>query len=165
GSGIENLQLFPERACRFLQLSQSVTRILRVYERGDQGCLGKQLVQQPQSLRLQLSGKEAHAAARPTEAGDEAELDRIRAAAEDDGDGRGCCLGGNRGEAVAHDDRHLTAHKISRQCRESIHLILCPAELNGDVLTLDVASFFQAIAECSYPRLKRVGCRAVKVSD
>src|SRR6516162_6620733 len=102
-------------------------------------------MQQSQSLRLKVIGEEAYPrdiAARAIETGDEPELHRIGAAAEDDWDRRGCRLGGDCGEAVADDDRYLTANKIGRQCRQSIGLILSPTELDGDVLALDVACFF-----------------------
>ena len=82
------MHLFPDRVCGLLQLSQSVCGVWKVWvhKRSDHGGSGEQLVQQPQSLHLKVIGEEAHPcdiAARPTKAGDEAELHRIGAAAEE----------------------------------------------------------------------------------
>src|SRR5262249_1921071 len=86
-------------------------------------------------------------------------------AAEDDWYRCGCRLGGDCREAVADDDRDLTANKIGRQFRQSIGLMLSPTELDGDVPALDVACFLETIAECSCKRCPRVSRRAVQVSD
>src|SRR5262245_24559287 len=65
----------------------------------DHGGGGYQLAQQLQSFPRDLRGEEARAgdvAARPVEAGDEAERDRVAAGAEDDRDGGGRGFGGKR---------------------------------------------------------------------
>jgi hypothetical protein len=67
---------------------------------------------------------------------------------KDDRYRRGSRLCGScRGEASHDNYDHLTAHKICRQLRKSIVLTLGPAIFDRDVLTLDIAGFFQALPE------------------
>jgi hypothetical protein len=63
---------------------------------------------------------------------------------------------GERRGSVADNDRDLTANEIGRQCRQTIDLVLGPAELDGDVLALDEAGFLQPIAECRDKRRQRI---------
>ena len=89
----------PERARRIRRVSQRGLAIAcwsGLTSTAIANRLGHQLVQQPQPLRHHLGGEEINAgriAARPGKAGDQAELDRVVASAEDDRDGRGCRLG------------------------------------------------------------------------
>ena len=66
-------------------------RFIRIHQRTKASCGGKKLAQQSQSLCHQLAHEIIHArcvAARPTEAGDEAEFDWVLADIEDDGSSR-----------------------------------------------------------------------------
>src|SRR5215813_12211463 len=89
-------------------------------------------------------------AARPVETGNEAELNRVAAACEDDRDRRSRRLGYDCRRGVVHSDhRYLTAHQISCEVGQSVGLVLRPAILDRHILTLDVAGFTKALAECS----------------
>src|SRR5215831_10466413 len=73
-------------------------RIARIEQRGHRYSRRYQLMQEPQTLRLHGLQKDVYSgrvAARPVEAGDHAELDRIIAAQKDDWD---CRCGHLRGE-------------------------------------------------------------------
>ena len=89
-------------------------------------------------------------AARPGEAGDKTEPDRVFSDDENDGDRRGRSLGreGRSGTAGRSDHGDLTANQVGRQRRQSIQLIVGPAILDRDVLALDEAGLLQALAEC-----------------
>src|SRR5437870_3502702 len=72
-------------------------------------------------------------------------------AREHDWDGRGCRFSSQcRGRPSRRDDNcYLAADQIGRQCWQSIVLPLRRAVLDRDVLTLRIASFLKALAECS----------------
>jgi hypothetical protein len=64
--------------------------------------------------------------ARPGEAGDKTELDRVFADAKDDRDGRGRSFG-HLGRIVAGwrgDNGHATTHEVGHECRKAIELAL-----------------------------------------
>src|SRR5262245_17050039 len=46
------------------------------------------------------------------------------------------------------DHRHLTAYQIGCEVGQSVSLVLRPAILDRHILTLDVAGFTKALAEC-----------------
>ena len=46
------------------------------------------------------------------------------------------------------DHRHLTAYQIGCEVRQYVVLVLRPAILDHDILTLDVAGFANALPEC-----------------
>src|SRR5262245_40835933 len=46
------------------------------------------------------------------------------------------------------DHRHLTAYQIGCEVGQSVGLVLRPAILDHDILSLDVAGFTKALAEC-----------------
>src|SRR5262245_57689601 len=74
-------------------------RIARIDEHGNTNNLGHQLTQEPQSLGHYLIRKKINAsrvAARPSEAGDKFELDRVFADTEDNRDRRGRSFGRER---------------------------------------------------------------------
>ena len=76
GAGLQDRELHPLRARRFLHVSDDALgiRIVRVHEQGDHLGLGNQLGQQLEPLRHQLDGEDAEArevAARPGETGDQ----------------------------------------------------------------------------------------------
>src|SRR5215211_1016696 len=82
-------------------------------------------------------------------AGHEPERHRVFRNREDDRDGRGGGLGGNgwSGAAMSNDDGDLLANQIGRQRRQSIKLVLGPAIIDQDVLTLDIAGVLEALAK------------------
>ena len=87
--------------------------------------------------------------ARPGEARDQTELDRVFADAEDDRDRRGRSFG-HLGSMVARwrgDNGHATTHEVSHERRKAIELALQPVVLHRYVLALDVAGFVEAFAE------------------
>ena len=108
--------------------------------------LGDQLAQELEPLGRKLRGDEGDTrdvAARPVEAGDEAELDRIGAEREDDGYRRGRRLGRERrpGAAAGNNHRYLAANQIGRQRRQPIRFVVGPAVFDRDVLALDDSRF------------------------
>src|SRR5215813_6923645 len=50
--------------------------------------------------------------------------------------------------AGGRQHRHAPVHQFSRHCRKEVVLTARPAELNDDVLALDVAALSQAVTEC-----------------
>ena len=85
GAGLQDRELHPLRARRFLHVSDDAlgSRIVRVHQQGDHPGLGNQLGQQLEPLGHQLGGEDADArevAARPGETGDQADRDRVAAA-------------------------------------------------------------------------------------
>src|SRR5262249_23317986 len=106
---------------------------------------GNQLVQQLQLLWRYLNVRLGHACdilARPTNAGDEAELQRISNDGEDTGNrsGRSFCRKRCRSTSCGKHG-HLTMDQISHHLRQPISLILCPAIFDGYVLSMDVTDF------------------------
>jgi hypothetical protein len=90
-------------------------------------------------------------AARPVEAGDEAELNRVASAYEDDRHRRGCGLGREGRRGIADDQGYLPAKKVRHQKRQPVSSTLGRAVLDGDVLALDIASLLHALMERSHP--------------
>src|SRR5262249_61180314 len=88
-------------------------------------------------------------AARPRQAGDKAEIDRVFPDAKDDRDRRGRSFGylcskvaGRRG-----DDGHATMHEVSHKRRKAIELPSQSVVLHWHILALDEARFVEALAE------------------
>jgi hypothetical protein len=109
-------------------------------------------VQQFEPLWPQRIGEQSHTcdiARGPVEAGDEAKLDRVVTAIEDDWNCRGCCLGSERRpEAPCRsDDVDLTPNQIGSKRRQSIVLTLGPAVFDRHILTFDVPGFVEALME------------------
>ena len=76
GAGLQDIELHPLRARRFLHVSHHAlgNRIVRVHEQGDQRGLGNQLGEQLEPLRVQLGAENAESrevTARPRETGDQ----------------------------------------------------------------------------------------------
>ena len=127
------------------------------------GC-GHQLAQEFQPLCHQLATEKIdprQVAARPGEAGDKTEPDRVFGDDEDDGDRRGCRLGRERrsGASGRGDHGDLSANQFGRQRRQSIDLILGPAVFDRHVLALDIAGVLQALAKCA--QTVRESCQAI----
>ena len=55
------------------------------------------------------------------------------------------------GTAVGHDDVDLEPHQLGRELGKPVVLALRPAELDDEVLALDVAELAQARPECLQP--------------
>src|SRR5215472_13511198 len=119
--------------------------------------MGPQFTQQLQPFRLHLGHKPAHTrdvAARTMQAGDDAAPDRVGSPHEHDRNRRGRRLG-RQGRWVAtycNNDGHALAHKIGGEPRQSIVLPLCPAIVDGDVLTLDNTYFIETLADDRHER-------------
>jgi hypothetical protein len=120
-------------------------------QNGNADGLGHQLVQNCQSLRGQLIREKIdprQVSARPGEAGDKTELDRVFTDAEDDW-GRRCCSFGRLRRHIAGcgDDSHLAAHQIRHQGREAIVLAFQPVVFDRYVLTINVGVLAEAFAK------------------
>ena len=48
---------------------------------------------------------------------------------------------------MRHNERHMAAHEVCRQCGEPIVSTFRPAVLDCDILALNIAGFLQAFAE------------------
>ena len=94
--------------------------------------------------RFQLLIEDAHSGqvpARPVEASHETDRDRVAAAGKRDGDGGCGSLGGARGGVTeGGDDRHVAAHEIGRERRQSVELFIRPAKIDRGVAVGNVAA-------------------------
>src|SRR5207248_11070962 len=88
-------------------------------------------------------------AARSTEAGDEAGLERICAPHKDNRNARGRSLRRLGGGVAPGRDNHayLAANEIGRQRRQAIILTLRPAMLDRHVAAIAIASFVETLME------------------
>ena len=87
-------------------------------------------------------------AARPSEAGDKIELDRVFADAEDDRDRRGRSFGRERECGAGRGDHcHLSADQIAQQYCQVIVLTLQPVVLDRHVL-MDLAMIVRGSLRC-----------------
>jgi len=123
-AGVETDDLQSEDAGRRLHFLQLVrhARIARIDEITHRPRLGNQVAQQFEPFRSQCGDGKVHAghiAARPVEAGNEAEFDRVGAGRENDRNGRGRSFRGDcrRAAAGRKDHCHLTTNQIGRQRR------------------------------------------------
>src|SRR4029077_19140093 len=127
-----------------------------------------QLTQESQPFCRQLTHEKIDAcqiAARPGKAGDKTKPDRIIANGEDDGDRGGRRLGheGRVGTSARGDHGHPSSNQFSRQRRQPVHLILSPAVVDRDVLTLDIAGILEALPKRA--NTVRVGLRRPGVEE
>src|SRR6516165_1493693 len=90
-------------------------------------------------------------AAWPRKAGDQTQLDRVFADAEDDRDRCGRSFGrlGNRGGARRGNNGHAAADEVGHEQRHAIVLAVQPVVLHCHVLALEVAGFVEAFTERS----------------
>jgi hypothetical protein len=126
-------------------------------------------MQQSKLLCPKLSNDKRDSGDIAVETGDEAELNRVAAAYEDDRDRRSRRLGHARRWPAAGDSdhRHWTANQIGNQCRQAIVLALQPVVLNSDVLSFDVTEFLETFTERGHitrsdfrsPRVKQLDHR------
>jgi hypothetical protein len=106
---------------------------------------------QLQPLRHQFVDQEGHArnvCARPIEAGDEPQLDRINPGYKDNGDGRGRSLCRERGRrGIRYKDIDLTSDQLGGQYWQMVAVAVTKAVLDRRVLALDKARLFQPLAK------------------
>ena len=89
--------------------------------------------------------------ARPGEAGDQTEVDRVLREAEDDRNRRGGSFGreGTIAEAGCSDHGHTTADELSHERRQAVVLAVRPVVLDHHVLALEVAGFVEGFTKHS----------------
>jgi hypothetical protein len=170
--GFHDNDLLPEHARRRKRVVQHLLAHHSSYiGKIADGCRsGDHLAQKLEPLCGQLSSEEGHSgdvAARPVEAGDQAQPHRIGAEHEDDWyrRGGGLCRERWSGAAACDDQGHLTASQIGRQFRQPIGLIVRPAIFDRHILALDVAGLFQPMAECGQLLRIRIGEGRVQEPD
>src|SRR5262249_22812334 len=100
-------------------------------------------------------------------AGDQSQLDRVVADAEDDRDRRGRSFGrlGTSAKGRRGDHRHTTADEVNHERRKAIELALQPVVLDRHVLAFDVAGFVEAFAERSDIAYGVLGRPAIDEAD
>ena len=76
------------------------------------------------------------------------DCDRVAAADEHDGYGRGGSPGHAQGGNWADDHGHLPMRQICRECWQAIELVLRPTEFDCYIVAVDEPRFLQAITEC-----------------
>ena len=108
-----------------------------------------------------------HVSARTIQAGHQAELHRVAAGGEHNGNDRCRSLGGNsrRGDAGGGDDRNLTTDQIGGERRQLVILALRPAILDRDIAALDIADCSEAIPERGQERGKRGRRKSTEIAD
>src|SRR6516164_4711087 len=109
-------------------------------------------MQEPQPLCIHLSIEKIDSrqvAARPSKAGDQTELDRVFADAEDDWDRRGCSFSRLRSKVASGcgNNSHVTTNEVGHKRWQLIELALQPMIFHRHVLALDVADFVEALTE------------------
>ena len=131
-------------------------------------CCGHHLAQQLQPLCANLGIEKIDAcqvAARPGEAGDKADCDRVSRNGEDNRGRRGRRLGRKRATRDRDDRGDLSASQIGRQRWKPIDLIVGPAVFDRYVLALDMTGFLQTLAKSAQTVHVRAGRRAVQEPD
>jgi hypothetical protein len=142
----------------------------RIDEHGNTIGSGYQLTQEVQPLCPQLSTEKTDScqvAARPAEAGDKTNPNRVVGDDEDDGDRRGCRLGRQRRRGTSGCDDHgdLSTNQFGRQRRQSIVLTFGPGIFNRYVLALNIAGVFETLAKCAQLVRDRVRLSGLKEPD
>src|SRR6516162_3608098 len=158
------IYLLSDSARRFLNPAQmlGVIRTVRIEEYGNQLDTRNQRAEQAKPLTLHRGDEQidtGEVAPGMAEASDEASVNRVDAACENNRNGRSSPLGGYDAQCAPSRDqhRHLAAHQIRRHFGQPVVMALGPAELDGDVLAVEVASLFQACAKACdviLPRLR-----------
>ena len=115
-----------------------------------------------ESLGIDLLGEKIDpccVATRPREARNEAESHRVAGQAKHDRDRCSCGLGGERsgGAPRRGDYGDTTLDKIGYHRRQALEMALQPVVFDDNILTFGVASFTQALAECSSAALESIG--------
>ena len=169
-AGVENVDFQPEGASSGLHVSERgrrVRRIGRIDEYCDPRRRGQQVTQESEALCYHFGSQKINPgriAARPSEAGDKAELDRVFGNAENDRYCPGCGFSRERGRRAPwrRNHTHLPVHQVSRLLREPVESPFRQAILDGNVLALDVAGFGKAPAECIQDVRRRSGRQRTK---
>src|SRR5262249_5187142 len=81
----------------------------------------------------------------------ETDCDRVAAADEHDGYGRGGSPGHAQGGNWADDHGHLPMRQICRECWQAIELVLRQAEFDRYVVAVDEPRFLQSMTESRHP--------------
>ena len=143
-----------ECARRLLRVAQHAYgfRKFWAHHQADDSGIGNEFVQQPESLGNELGTKPVNprdVAARPVEADDVAQLDRVASGREHDRNRSGRCLSHqNRIAASGRGDyRHLAGDQIGCQRRQSIAAIFRKMVFDCHIAPFDVAGFTQATTE------------------
>jgi hypothetical protein len=130
---------------------ERVPRIMGIPQDGDSQSPGDRLLEELDLLDAQVrtqGGGSGDVSARSPEAGDKAQLNRVRSVHHDDRDRRGRSLGGKGGRRVERDDHvDLEAHELGREVTVPLRLPLWIARLDGKVLPFDVPRFAQALPQ------------------
>jgi hypothetical protein len=155
-AGGQDQQPLPEQfsSCQHVSFVGLSIGISWIAEKADQCRFGYCLAQGFELLCPQRIDQEADPgdiAARPIQAGDKPQLDRIATDCNEDGNGCRAWLScdGRRNSAHRHDERDLVTDQLGCKRRQSIILLLRPAVFERNVSALDVASFLQASLEWS----------------
>jgi hypothetical protein len=120
----------------------------RIQQHANDPGIGHELVQKLQAFRFQESSELNEAGrvpARPVDASDETQLDRVKGAREHDRDGRrGGFSSLRRKSACARgdDDGYLTTHQLDGEARQTIVLTLGPAIFDRHVAAFDIAVLY-----------------------
>src|SRR5262245_36918973 len=105
-------------------------------------------------------------AARPGQAGDKTELDRVFGDVEDDGDSGGYGLGRQCGRGIGGDDHDdLSPNQFGCQRWEPVKPTFGPPVFDRHVLALYIACVLQALAKSAHTVHDRVRRLAVEESD
>src|SRR5262249_35300212 len=156
GTRVEDYHLPPDIGSRgpdVVQLSIDI-RHIRIDENADGRCIGSQLTQEPEPLRLQLSLKPAVAgeiAAGPMQVGNQPAADWIRCDGKDNGEGWGCGLGEKRSNITAdgNNDCNLPADEIGGQCSKPTVISLRPAVFDRHAAAFDKTGVIQPLSNDS----------------
>src|SRR5215475_9281619 len=172
GADIKGLDLQSHGARSRVHISQYGlgVGVRRMDEHGDATSCGYELAQELQPFCYQLITEKIDArrvAARPGEAGDKAQPDRVFRDGKDDRDCRGSGLGRQRrdGTSGRNDHGDLSTNQFSHQRWNSIGLILAPAIFDRDVLALEITGILQAFTECAHTVRLRIGRTWVDETD
>src|SRR5262249_1458313 len=123
---------------------------------------------QPLCRQLALEKIDAgQVAARPGEACDKTEPDRVFVDVEDDGDRGGCGLSRHRrsGAAGRDDHGHLAAHRFGGERRQPIELSLGPAVFDRQILALNITDLLQALAKGPQAPCRPVRRLGIEMAD
>ena len=105
-----------------------------------------------------VEGNAGKITSRPVEAWHEAGFDRVCAGSKHDGYRAGRRLGGVRlNVASGYDYGAPIANEIGHQFRQSLPLILRPAEFDHEVLSLGIAGFSEAASQCRHEVGRSIG--------
>ena len=171
GAGLQNLQLHGLRARRFSHPSDDPfgLHIVWVHQHCDDAGLRNHLRKQLETLGCQFGHHHSDAgqvAARSRETRDEAALDRVPTADEDDRNrgGRVLCRS-SRSDCVCCDQVDVACNEVGGQGGQLIKPALRPAIFDRNALSVHEAGFTQSLAESGHTRRRKVRCETAEKSD